>query len=212
MTEQYSYGQDYLYLNYLLENTGRFSFDLRTALRNYVRIYIPLELGTGSNILDIGSCIGSLGHFLKYGGVNTYGIDLNIHAIRAGREIFGMEKANNSVVGNTVSLPFPNSSFDSIVSQDVLEHLTTSQLNCAFGEMARVLKPNKKRMFHKITVLEDKGHIDDDESHLTKWSTLQWCSFFRDCGWNVVGNPTRHFPIASDISYGNFLIERSRIS
>jgi cyclopropane fatty-acyl-phospholipid synthase-like methyltransferase len=209
LQENYRYNEDYPYLKGLIKDGSKFSYNLRVALREYVRVYFPLKLKPKDRLLDVGSCVGTLGHYLKYGGVQTYGLDLNGSAILAGKELFGNETKNSSVVADGGKIPFPSGVFDAVVSQDVFEHLNdSSHAQLALLEMTRVLKPTKNLMFHKITVLEDIDHIHADESHRLKWTSQEWVNFFESNGWDVIDNPTRHFPVASKISYGNFLLQR----
>lgn len=204
------YDKTYPYLEQSLKicrDSNRF---LRLALRDYLRVLLPLGLRPGKRLLDVGSNIGTLGHLFKYSGVKTVGVDLNIDAIRAGRELYGKEHRNFSLHADARALPFREDSFDAVVSQDMFEHLpNTDTATLVFREMYRVLKPGNSRMYHKITVLEDSRNIDNDRSHLIKWPTEQWSDFFRSKGWNILGNPTRRFPVMSNTSYGNFLIQRS---
>lgn len=205
----YRYNENYPYLKGMVENTGKLQYNLRVGLREYVRVYLPLKLRPGDKLLDVGSCIGTLGHYLKYGGVQTYGLDLNHSAVVTGKKLFGNEKRNISIVADAGHIPFPSAIFNAVVSQDVFEHLNNDcHAEIALREMARVLNPRRDLMFHKITVLEDLDHIHADDSHRIKWPTSEWVRFFEDNGWEIVDNPTRHFPIASNVSYGNFLLQR----
>jgi SAM-dependent methyltransferase len=45
------------------------------------------------------------------------------------------------IQGSVGSLPYAHSSFDMIVSADVLQHLSRSDAQCALAEMERVLRP-----------------------------------------------------------------------
>jgi len=210
LDSNYHYGVDYPYLQEVLERTGNFRYDLRTILKDYGLIYRRLGLRPSSKVLDIGSCIGSLGHFLKYGGVKTYGIDLNSSAIKAGRELFGVERSNQSIVASAINLPFPSGFFDAIVTEDVFEHFPSPEFaGSVFAEMERVLNPERKRMYHKITVAEDTRHIEADESHMLKWSTDRWSNFFEGQGWRLVANPNLHVPIMGKVCLGYFLIQRA---
>lgn len=206
----YHYGADYPYLRQLLDRTGTLRYDLREILTDYGVLYRRLGLKPGNKLIDIGSCIGSFGHFLKYGGIKTYGVDLNFSSIKAGRELFGVEKNNQSVVADAINLPFPTGFFDTVVTRDVLEHFPSLEFaDLAFEEMERVLKPERKTMFHKITVAEDARHIDDDESHRLKWTTDQWSDFFIKHKWSLATDPNLHIPIIGKTYPGYFLIQRN---
>lgn len=208
----YHYGTDYPYLREVLERTGNFRYDLRTVLKDYGLICHRLGLRPGNKVLDIGSCIGSLGHFLKYGGIKTYGIDLNFSAIKAGRELFGAGRENQSAVASAINLPFPSGFFDAIVTEDVFEHFPSPEFaDSVFAEMVRTLNPKRKRMYHKITVAEDTHHIDADESHMLKWTTDQWTDFFGRHGWFLAVNPKLQVPIIGKMYPGYFLIQKDKI-
>ncbi len=137
--EKYQYNEDYPYLKGLMENTRNLKYNLRVAMREYVRVYFPLKLKPGDRILDVGSCVGTLGHYFKYGGIQTYGLDLNPAAISIGKELFGNEKRNISIVADADNIPFPTGTFDTVISQDVFEHLDDKcHAEKALNDMTRV--------------------------------------------------------------------------
>jgi len=172
----------------------------------YLRIAHPLHLLPGDKVLDIGCCLGTTGHFLKYLGVDTTGIDVNFAALRQGIQSWGKEGHNNRVAASTIALPFRDGIFKSVFSQDVLEHMTNeAELTQAFEQMCRVCAG--PLMLHKITTLEDKKNIDVDPTHHIKWTESQWSEWFGQKGWRVTQTPSKHFP-GKSVSYGNFLIER----
>lgn len=206
--ELYTYDATYPYLRNVVRRTGHMDYDIKNILKDYVLIYRGLQLRPGDKLLDVGSCIGSLGHYLLYAGIETCGIDINIAALREGQRIFGQERHNTSMVCNAIALPFQSGWFDAVVTEDVFEHFTTQEFAVnAFGEMVRVLNPERKQMFHKITVAEDVKHIDADPSHRLKLPTATWCSFFEAKGWVVKGSPVFRSPLR-EIYRGHFLIER----
>lgn len=94
--------------------------------------YHPIN---GKNILDIGS--GEGGTSLVF-SENNFVVSVDLSFLRLQRQ-----KANfqikNSVNGNAVLLPFSDSSFDVIILQDVIEHL--SDIKNFLSEIKRVLKP-----------------------------------------------------------------------
>jgi len=201
------YGRNYPFLINSVSNSRKIRQQARLAILTYNRIAIPLKLKPGSRVLDIGCCLGTTGHYLKYVGVKTIGIDINFEAIEQGRSIWGKEKCNQTFVAEGGRLPFPDRSFATVISQDVLEHISNeTALERVFSEITRVLDGNK--MFHKITTLDDKRNIHADDTHHIKWTESRWQRWFIGKGWQVINSPTKHFP-GRNISYGNFLLTQS---
>ncbi len=183
------------------------------AFRHFSEFYLPLGLRPGDRILDVGSCIGTMGNNLKYGGVTTVGIDINQAALEVGRTIFGQSRKNVGIRTDSDCLPFLDKSFKTVVSEDLFEHLSGMEFaNRTFQEMVRVCAGDK--MVHKITVLEDRDWIDDDPTHTLKLSAKDWQEWFEMNGWKVISDTTRKFPvrrglfIGSGEMHGYYLVER----
>ncbi len=99
------------------------------------------ECTGGESILEVG--FGSGLTFLNLHQLYSkiYGIDLScdvteVAQVFAPRGIFP-ELRN----GNVVDLPYPDSQFDSVLLISILEHLKPADLEQAFSEIRRVLKP-----------------------------------------------------------------------
>src|SRR5688500_10747084 len=87
-------------------------------------------------VLDAGCGTGgNSAHLRAYGDVT--GIDFSAHALALARERPGLRLARASVE----SLPFPDASFDLVLSNDVLCHLGVASDARAVAELARVLRP-----------------------------------------------------------------------
>lgn len=210
----YFYSENYPYLQEVKRNSGKFTYRAWTAARAFNEVYFPLDLKPGQKILDVGAGMGNLGNALKIGGIETIGIDINLAALKAGREVFSL---NNQINSAADKLPIKDSIFDAVVSQDLFEHLPdTTEAERVFTEMERVCKGNK--MLHKITVLEDVDWIDCDDSHMIKWHSSQWKEWFQGKNWEVVASTVKRFPVWSRHKvglgkmYGYFLLQRSEYS
>lgn len=92
----------------------------------------------GPDVLDLGCGFGSLVEHLRRSGLNAVGIDLLDHQIYAGRERFPAADLRLVEPG---PLPFPDSSFDTIVLKESLHHLAAEgKIADSMAELARVCR------------------------------------------------------------------------
>ncbi|OYX36434.1 MAG: hypothetical protein B7Y99_01470 [Caulobacterales bacterium 32-69-10] len=128
---------------------GESSFpDPRPIARNIIG-----ALGAGS-FLDIGCGMGDLVQALMLDGMDAQGVDVSAVAVaEASRRAPGRFH-----VGSVLALPFPDASFDNVVSTDCLEHLAPEDVAAALREMRRVARrgaylviatrPDRERAWH----------------------------------------------------------------
>ncbi len=215
--EGYNYDQNYPFLKEALTTAGAFKYSMWVLWRAFSEIYIPLNLRPGQSLLDVGSCIGNVGNALKFGGIRTVGVDVNLSALQAGRKFSKYNSRSSCILAQAEYLPFEDNTFDAVFSQDFMEHLPSKKaLSLAFAGMERVCKGGK--MVQKITVLEDTNWIDADESHFIKWSAREWKEWFLSRGWETIAPTTRSYPIRRGLKFGQetmhgyFLLESRRLS
>jgi len=209
------YDGDYPPLVQALSQIRRPEHNFHTAFWAFTEVLIPLGLKKGDQVLDVGCGTGQLGHWLRYAGIQTAGLDINPAAIKGGRARFGPEKQNLMLVADAqAGFPFSDKTFEAVVSSDIFEHFQDEERALrALGEMARVLKDGG-RMLHKITVIEDGKDMDNDATHRIKWPVSLWENWFKENGWRTAAPTTRnrwyfcrrilgHRPI-----HGYFLLEK----
>ncbi len=126
------------------------------AVRN--EVLKSLELRVGEQVLDIGSGPGLLAQDLakcvgKTGRV--HGIDLAENMVESARTRCAEQPWTEFQVADAMSLPFPDGTFDVVVSTQVYEYVP--DLEGALAELRRVLRPN------------GRGLIVD-----TDWATPYW--------------------------------------
>jgi ubiquinone/menaquinone biosynthesis C-methylase UbiE len=134
-----------------------------------------LSINKNAKILEIGSGLGLLGKAIKEltnGEVDYFGIELAYKSAQA-----SSEKGLFEVQADAVNLPFADSSFDIIISADVLEHIPNSEQT--IKEIYRVLKENGRAFiviadpseprFNKV-----KEHIkrSDQKTDVDYWENL----------------------------------------
>jgi ubiquinone/menaquinone biosynthesis C-methylase UbiE len=113
------------YFNYL--NTRSFFGSLYRKYYLYPKIFNNLE----GNILDVGCGVGDFLNFKN----NVIGVDINEDCVN-----YCLKKGYNAYLMNIDKLPFPDNSFNTIVLDNVLEHIEDPAN--ILKEIKRVLIPN----------------------------------------------------------------------
>ena len=90
----------------------------------------------GKLCLEVGCARGTVSHFLRNAGGNWFHADTDRSNVNAAAAL--LKDGVLQIPPNV--LPFPDSTFDVIVSLDYLEHVRDDQ--AALNELKRVLKPN----------------------------------------------------------------------
>ncbi|HUD52190.1 class I SAM-dependent methyltransferase [Parvibaculum sp.] len=107
-----------------------------------------LGLKDGERALDLGCGSGRHVHAMYYHAqCHVVGLDLGFEDVKRTRGGFGLgpdmdpqtKRAFSLTVGNALSLPFPDATFDRIICSEVLEHIPDYKQ--AINEIERVLKP-----------------------------------------------------------------------
>lgn len=111
----------------------------------------------GSSVLDLGCGEGMLA-LLKRKGVTLTGIDLSPELLAAA----GRNGYDHACVATFTALPFPDSSFDYVVSLDVMGHVAFDDKDRVLAEIKRVLRPDGVTM-HGIECLDRELHQDYDK-------------------------------------------------
>ncbi|MBL4874418.1 MAG: class I SAM-dependent methyltransferase [Rhodobacteraceae bacterium] len=98
---------------------------------------VPL---TGADVLDLGCGIGSLARRIvsETGAASVTAIDTDAAQIARGKEKGGGVKY---LTGAAEALPLPDASIDVVVMMKSLHHVPIPQMDRAFAELARVLRP-----------------------------------------------------------------------
>lgn len=122
-------------------------FDIRFART----MWVYDNVRPGSSVLDLGCGAGMLA-LLKHKSVSLTGVDLSAESARAVRR-------NGYDIGVSAALahlPFPDHSFDYVVSLDVLGHVTFEEKDSVIAEIRRVLRRGGVTM-HGIECTDQTG-------------------------------------------------------
>lgn len=117
-----------------------------SRLRNpWVAQKIAREHGAGARVLDVGCGAGFLSNHLAREGFDVTGLDASQASIEvaARHDVTGQAQY---LLGDALSLPFPDACFDAVCAMDFLEHVEDPAK--AVAEMARVLRPGGTFFFH----------------------------------------------------------------
>jgi SAM-dependent methyltransferase len=128
-------------------------FDIRFART----MWVYDNVRPGSTVLELGCGAGMLA-LLKRKGVVLTGVDLSNECALAARR----NGYDQTFSAELTRLPFPEDSFDYVVSLDVLGHVEASQKDAVLAEIKRVLRPAGVTL-HGIECTDRAGQKSYDE-------------------------------------------------
>ena len=121
-----------------LERFDRAYLDLYPYLEGYVRG----QNGAGRKVLEVGLGYGTVSELLARGGADYHGVDIApgpVGMVRARLERIPGARPEEVRQASVHDLPFPDGSFDRVVSIGCLHH--TGDLSRGIAEVRRVLRP-----------------------------------------------------------------------
>ncbi|HEY5026929.1 MAG TPA: class I SAM-dependent methyltransferase [Candidatus Angelobacter sp.] len=125
-------------------------FDIQYARTMWIYDNVP----RGSRVLDLGCGEGMLA-LLKRKGVTVAGVDLSPELLVSSRR----NGYDAGYVARLTALPFSDSTFDYVVSLDVMGHIASDDKDRALAEIRRVLRPGGVTM-HGVECLDRDIHQD----------------------------------------------------
>ncbi len=140
------------------------------------------NLTANSSLLDVGCAKGFMLHDLAESipGITLKGIDISEYAIKNAM----VDMKSHVQVANAVQLPFPDKSFDVVISINTVHNLDRNDCAKALQEIERV-----SRGHSFITV--DAYRNDEEKERMNAWnltaktimSVEEWITFFKDIGY-----------------------------
>jgi 2-polyprenyl-3-methyl-5-hydroxy-6-metoxy-1,4-benzoquinol methylase len=145
--------------------------------------------GPGRRILDLGCGRGEVLLACARAGADVAGVDYAQAAVDISRDTLAEVPGAEVVQGDVTALPWPDGSFDAVLSGDVIEHLVPADAEAMLREAHRVLRPGghvvvhtaPNRLFLAVTwpvarvVLRAAGH-GDTVARLDHW--IAWSKDF----------------------------------
>src|SRR5581483_6081136 len=104
------------------------------------RFFLRRLAGREGRLLDLG-CGGGWAVFAR--GGETAGVDLSVASLQGARKLYDTVAA-----AELGALPFPDASFDYVVSSDVLGHVPLAGKDRVWKEIRRVLKPGGRTLHY----------------------------------------------------------------
>src|SRR2546427_4091132 len=165
-------------------------FDIRFART----MWIYDNVRAGSSVLDLGCGAGMLA-LLKRKGVTLTGVDLSRDCSLAARR----NGYDFTATTELSKLPFPDDSFDYVVSLDVLGHIGFEEKDAVLAEIKRVLRldgvtmhgiectdRNAQKSYEEMNAnelrsfIEVDGHVglEEEQEHAARFGR-----FFRNVAW-----------------------------
>lgn len=140
------------------------------------------DLTPASSVLDVGCAKGFMIHDLAalIPGISVQGVDISRYAIENAIE----DMRPHVQVANATSLPFPNRSFDVVISINTIHNLERTECGRALQEIERV---SRGKSF--ITV--DAYRNDEEKEMMFAWNLTaktimhvdEWKAFFKEVGY-----------------------------
>jgi 2-polyprenyl-3-methyl-5-hydroxy-6-metoxy-1,4-benzoquinol methylase len=109
------------------------------------RYLFAAERVQGMHVLDLGCGVGYGAKILARSAARVVAADVDEYPLRYGEETYPdakIQRVHIPLITATQGLPFVDTSFDAVVSFEVIEHVPVEQMQAFFAEMARVLKPS----------------------------------------------------------------------
>lgn len=108
---------------------------------------LPLREAGARTVLELGCGTGNDAARLAREGYSVTAIDLSAEAIRQARARFG-SSVRFLIADMSVPLPFPEGSFDAVMSNVALHMFPDSVTRAVFAEVGRVVRPDGLFLFH----------------------------------------------------------------
>lgn len=141
-------------------------------------------IGAGTRVLDVGCGKGFLLHDLRRvaPGVEVFGLDISEYGIQQ-----SMEDVRPYLVrGTAASLPFPDATFDVVISVNTLHNLPLDLCKQAVRELERVKRPAGHGYLQVDSWLDEEQHQAFEQWQLTALTYFDretWKHLFAEAGY-----------------------------
>lgn len=143
---------------------------LHGRLAYTVNDFVPKSRVTGLSVLNIGCGFGWFEKWAAHNGVaRMAAIDVTDTDLDTARRHVNDPRVEFKV-GSAIEIPYPDASFDTVVSWEVIEHIPRNTEPKMFSEVKRVLKPGGQFLLstpnrHWLSILLDPTVLMIDHRH-----------------------------------------------
>ncbi len=161
--------------------------------RDYRRV--PIESFAEGRILVVG-CAGGI----EAMGLRAVGIDIDRAALRIALDLRAHAEGPGSpfLAASGDALPFRAGAFDSVLSDNVVEHIPSPALEAHFREVARVLRPGGRYVFSSPNRLFEAPPKD---GHVSLRSYAEWERLAIEAGFSRILTPRRRSGPLEDLEW-----------
>ena len=174
---------------------GSFLHGLLRLLLPSGYLRVPVESLVAGRVLVVG-CAGGVETL----GLGAVGLDVDRDALRVAADL-----ARNAVAAKAAflaasgaDLPFRSSSFDSVLSDNVIEHIPGALLPRHLKEVRRVLAPGGRYVFSTPNRLFEEP---PKEGHISLHSYAEWEALALEAGFPRVTTPRRRSGPLGDLAW-----------
>jgi len=175
------------------------------------RILAACRITSDTNLLEVAPNMGTTAiHIAQTYGCKVTGIDFHEPSVLKARENIkacGLEDSIRIEVGNALSLPFENESFDVVINEAMLSMLPLEHKRQALKEYMRILKPGGRLATHDLLLHLDP-EAEGNRSRLNNlrkvlyvnaqpMTELAWSELFHETGFGSIDVHTGNMTLLS---------------
>lgn len=188
-TEDFQRAYDELHAEFLREQgeQGEIYAEVnpRVEGEDRVRAVLLRCVGKGQRVLEVGTGDGVTAYLLARQGNRVLSVDVSRVALERARSRWGAEDGLELrfEYGDARSLAFPEASFDFVVSENLVEHLSLADMRRHLAEMHRLLVPGGGYLLYTPSRLWS-GRVSAG-FHLHVYTLRELCALMAEAGFRV---------------------------